>query len=163
MHAPDGPSQHQSCLAHEHKPHHPDAHALPWHQHDTDRSDAEPSVSSKHVAETESPKYHVLRGVQEFFLFSRTLLTPPPGPLIQSPLSPPSKPGITAGAPCSTRTIPTFLTPFTIQVSNMTISRKAPSGNLTSKPTSSIPKRQCTLQKSTNGPRRVSKKKQQLN
>ena len=26
-----------------------------------------PSVSSKHVAETESPKYHDLRGVQEFF------------------------------------------------------------------------------------------------
>ena len=26
-----------------------------------------PAVSSKHVAETESPKYHVSRGVQEFF------------------------------------------------------------------------------------------------
>ena len=48
-------------------PHPPDAHPLIWHQHDTDQNAPEPSVSSKHVAETESPKYHVLRGVQEFF------------------------------------------------------------------------------------------------
>ena len=54
--APSGLGQPQSCLAQEHEPHHPDAHALPWHQHDADRDDPEPSVSFKHVAETESPK-----------------------------------------------------------------------------------------------------------
>ena len=62
MHAPDGLSQPRSCLEQEHEPRHPDAHALPWHQHDTDRND-----SSKRVAETETAQYHVLRGVQEVF------------------------------------------------------------------------------------------------
>ena len=62
-----GLSKPRSCPAQEHKPRHPDALALPWHQPDTDRNDPEASVSSKHVAETESPKHHVLRGVQEFF------------------------------------------------------------------------------------------------
>ena len=58
------------------KPQHPDALASPWHQ---------PTVSSKHVAETESPKIPCLTRCAGVFLFSRTLLTPPPGPLIQSP------------------------------------------------------------------------------
>ena len=50
-HAPDGLSQPQPCPAQEHKPHHPDTHAVPWHQYDTDPKDPEPSVSSKNVTE----------------------------------------------------------------------------------------------------------------
>ena len=38
-----------------------------------------------------------------------------------------------------------FLTPFINQISNVTISRKAASGNPTSKPTSTVPKRQSTV------------------
>ena len=58
-----------SCPVQEHKPHHPDAPASPWHQHGYHTSGHEPSTSSKHVAEAEFPKYHVLRGVQEFSCF----------------------------------------------------------------------------------------------
>ena len=57
----------QSCPAQEHKPQHLDAHAMPRYENDSARSDPEPSVSSKHVAETESPEYRVSRGAQEFF------------------------------------------------------------------------------------------------
>ena len=54
-----------------------------------------------------------------------------------------------------------FLTSLSNQVSNVTTSRQAPSGNPSSKLTSTVPKRQSTLQKSSGGPRKVSEKKQQ--
>ena len=130
VHASDGLSPPRSCSAQEHEPRHHDAHALPWHQHDTDRNDPGPSVSSKRVAETESPEYHVLRGVQEFSCLVGLLQR-------QAELR------STVFHPQNTN----FLTPFGNQVSNVTISRKAPSGNPTSKPTSTVSKRQSTLPK----------------
>ena len=51
-------------------------HTVPCHQHDADGKDPEPSVFSKHVAETESQKYHVLRSVQEFFCLVDPFKTP---------------------------------------------------------------------------------------
>ena len=41
-HAPGGLGQTRSCPVQEHKPHHPDAHALAWHEHDPHISDLEP-------------------------------------------------------------------------------------------------------------------------
>ena len=157
----DGLSRPRSCPPHEHKPRHPDAHGLPWHQHDSDLKDPPLSVSSKHVAETELPKCHVLRGVLEIFLQSDSFdaSTRPTDPVNSTTTS-------EARQNCKSSMLhphnTNSLTPFSNQVSNVTISRKAPSGNPTSKPICTVRKRQSTLQKSSSRPREVSKKKQQL-
>ena len=70
---------------------------VPWHQRDQKMNALKLSVPSKRVA---------LTRCAAVFLFSRTLLTPPPSPLTPSNPPPPPMSGKTAPEHCSTRTTP---------------------------------------------------------
>ena len=129
-------SQPQPFPAQEQKPHHPDAHAVPWHQHDTDRKDPVPSVSSKHVIQypqrlnpQNTISYEVCRSfsVQSDPFNASTRPTNPVTSITtfkarhnyRSPMV----------HPYNTN----FITPLSNRACSMTISRKAPSGNPSSK------------------------------
>ena len=78
-------SQPKSCFAQVLEPQSVGANASSLHQHERSCADRKPPISSTLAVEIWNPNNLDSQGVLKFF-FSRTLLPPPPGPIIQTTL-----------------------------------------------------------------------------